>query len=217
MIGCTPHPIRTIYTAARTCYSSLAPEEILSSPPSETKMKQLIKKIVSQGHTSILEHVTLSFSIVKMSRACSHQLVRHRIASYSQQSQRHVRSKGNYVLPPSIKQRKETRTLFQKTMDGIYLNYRKLIDMGISKEDARYLLPNAQTTNLVMSMNLRELIHTASLRLCTKSQWEIRYLFQRLKREVAGKERFISAFLVPKCKRLGYCPEENSCGLTPKR
>jgi thymidylate synthase (FAD) len=89
--------------------------------------------------------------------------------------------------------------------------------MGIPKEDARYLLPNGQMTNLVMTMDLRELIHAASLRLCSKSQWEIRTLFRNLKKEVALKERFISSLLLPECKRLGYCPEEESCGLTPTR
>lgn len=217
LIEYTPQPIKTIYTAARTCYSSRNPEEILSSSPSEIKMRGLIKKIISQGHTSILEHVTFSFSISKLSRACSHQLVRHRIASYSQQSQRHVRSKGEYVIPPSIQRRKKTRALFEKTMDELYSSYRKLIELGITKEDARYILPNAQTTNLVMSMDLRELIHAASVRLCNKSQWEIRSLFQDIKREIAKREKFIATLLVPKCKHLGYCPEENSCGLTPKK
>lgn len=217
LIEYTPQPIRTIYAAARTCYSSRTTEEILSSLPSEAKMKRLIKKVISQGHTSILEHVTFSFSISRLSRSCSHQLVRHRIASYSQQSQRHVKSKGDYVTPLPIGRRKKTHALFKKTIDDMYVSYWKLIEMGISKEDARYILPNAQTTNLVMSMDLRELTHAASLRLCNKSQWEIRFLFQQVRKEVAKREKFISALLVPKCKHLGYCPEEESCGLTPKR
>lgn len=217
LIRYTPQPTRTIYTAARTCYSSHTPDQVLSSLPSETKMKRLIKKVIAQGHTSILEHVTFSFSISKLSRSCSHQLVRHRIASYSQQSQRHVKSKGDYVIPPSIKRRKKCNALFKQMMADLYISYRRLIGIGISKEDARYILPNAQTTNLVMSMNLRELIYAASLRLCSKSQWEIRSLFQHIKKEVGKKEKFLSTFLVPKCKHLGYCPEEYSCGLTPKK
>ncbi len=217
LIGYTPQPIETIYAAARTCYSSHTTEELLSSLPSEAKMKKLIRKVISQGHTSILEHITFSFSISKMSRACSHQLVRHRIASYSQQSQRHVRSKGNYVIPPSIRRRRKAHALFKRAMDSVYSSYRTLIEMEITKEDARYVLPNAQTTNLVMSMDLRELIHAASLRLCSKSQWEIKSLFQQVKNEVAKRERFISTLIVPKCKHLGYCPEEESCGLTSKR
>jgi thymidylate synthase (FAD) len=217
LIEYTPHAIRTIYAAARTCYSSRTTEEILSSLPSEAKMKRLIKKVISQGHTSILEHVTFSFSISGLSRSCSHQLVRHRIASYSQQSQRHVKSRGDYVVPSPIKRRPKAYAVFKRAIDDVYTSYRKLIEMGISKEDARYILPNAQTTNLVMSMDLRELIHAASLRLCSKSQWEIRFLFRKLRRELAKREKFISTLLIPKCKHLGYCPEEHSCGLTPQK
>ena len=217
LISYTPQPIKTIYAAARTCYSAHTPQSILASLPSETEMKRLIKKVVSHGHTSILEHVTFSFSISGLSRACSHQLVRHRIASYSQQSQRHVKSRGNYVIPPSVRKRKKTHLLFESSLDDLTLKYKKLLEMGIPKEDARYVLPNAQTTNLVMSMDLRELIHAASLRLCNKSQWEIRSLFTLIKKEIAKKERFISTLLVPKCTLMEYCPEENSCGLTKKK
>jgi len=217
LIEYTPQPIKTIYVAARTCYSARTPEEVGKTLPSETRMKALIKRIISQGHTSILEHVTFSFSICDVSRACSHQLVRHRIASYSQQSQRYVRSHGEFVIPPSIRRRKRAGELFRKVVDGLYASYCALLDMGISKEDARYVLPNAQTTNLVMTMDLRELVHAASLRLCSRSQWEIRTLFQKVKREVAKKERFVATLLVPKCKHMGYCPEEDSCGLTPKK
>jgi thymidylate synthase (FAD) len=217
LISYTPQPIRTIYAAARTCYSAHTPEKILESLPSEKKMKALISKVVSHGHTSILEHVTFSFSISELSRACSHQLVRHRIASYSQQSQRHVKSRGQYVTPPSVRKSRRARAFFDGILDDLSIKYQKLLEMGIPKEDARYILPNAQTTNLVMSMDLRELIHAASLRLCNKSQWEIRSLFTLIKKEIAKSERFISTLLVPKCEVMEYCPEEDSCGLTQKR
>jgi len=209
----TPNPIRTLYVAARTCYSDAGPSQIEAKD--EEVMKRLIKNIYISGHESILEHVSFTFGIEGVSRVLTHQLVRHRLASYSQQSQRYVKVRENYVIPPSIKKNKEALSIFEKGLNDINKIYENLINMGIPKEDARFILPNATKTNIVMTMNLRELIHTSELRLCFRAQWEIRMLFTYIKREVKRVDKFLASLLNPICIRLGYCPEKESCGLRP--
>ncbi|RKX70842.1 FAD-dependent thymidylate synthase [candidate division WOR-3 bacterium] len=207
LLGATPDPIRVIYTAARTCYSSRSPIEIMAEHPSKPKMVRLIKRLFAIGHHSVLEHVSFTFAIAGISRSCSHQLVRHRLASYSQQSQRYVTQSTSYIIPPDLKRDRR----FQTALLNLYELYRDLLKR-VEKEDARYLLPNAQATNLVMTMNLRELIHASSLRLCYRAQWEIRALFQRIRKLVREFEPALGAFLKPRCQHLGFCPEEEPCG-----
>ena len=213
LIHHTPEPLRTLYIAARTCYSPTGPLSIEETP--RGKMESLILKVFSSGHESILEHVSFTFGIEGVSRVLTHQLVRHRIASFSQQSQRYVNIKEDAIVPPSIKRNKEAMALFQIGIDQVWKIYRELLGMGIKKEDARFILPNATATSLVMTMNLRELIHTTGLRLCFRAQWEIRILFAFIKREVKKVDRFIASLLQPRCIHLGYCPEEKTCGLQP--
>jgi len=217
LINYTKEPLSVIYTAARTCYSPTHPDEILTKEVSSDKIRALIKKVVDSGHHSVLEHASFTFAISGISRACSHQLVRHRMASYSQQSQRYVKSSDDLVIPPSIQENKLFCKKFESLVEQIKYLYGKFIKEGIPREDARYILPNAVATNLVMSMNLRELMHTSALRLCTKAQWEIRELFSKIKERVGQVDNFLANFLNPKCISLGYCPEEKSCGLTPKK
>ena len=170
-------------------------------------MMRLIKRLFKIGHHSVLEHVSLTFAIHRISRACSHQLVRHRLASYSQQSQRYVTQKRSFVIPRSLRRKKK----FLQSLSMIHDLYQELLK-EIEKEDARYLIPNAQATNIVMTMNLRELIHAASLRLCNRAQWEIRSLFRKIRSELRDYEPTLATFLRPKCQHLGFCPEEEPCG-----
>lgn len=182
------------------------------------------------GHESVLEHATFTFAIEGISRACSHQLVRHRMASYSQQSQRYVRMDGfDYVVPESIKDSKtiwrneytgdEISTLewYEKIMCELGEEYDTLVKAGIPEEDARYILPNACKTNLIVTMNARELRHFFSLRCCERAQWEIKQLADimlALVREVAPS---IFEDAGSRCKQLGYCPEARGCGRFPKK
>jgi len=213
LIQHTPEPLRTLYVAARTCYSPAGPLSIEEA--TREKMESLIEKVFISGHESILEHVSFTFGIEGVSRALTHQLVRHRIASFSQQSQRYVKIEEGVVVPPSIKRSREAMELFQKGIDHAWEIYRGLLEMGIKKEDARFILPNATPSSIVMTMNLRELIHTSGLRLCFRAQWEIRMLFTYIKREVKKVDRFLADFLQPRCIHLGYCPEKKTCGLRP--
>jgi len=214
----TPHPIKAVFTAARSCYSPATPTEIWNLGTPKERMHSLIDKVIGAGHLSVLEHISLTFSIEGISRSCSHQLVRHRLASFSQQSQRHVKVKeGEWVIPPSIEVNRAAWEIFQSTLKGVQSSYERLMEMGVHPEDARYLLPNATKTNLVMTMNLRELYTVSELRLCTKAQWEIRGVFGAIREELTKVEdlKGFATYLQPICFHLGYCPEPKSCGLFP--
>lgn len=165
-------PEKLVEAAGRICHRS-------EDKVTEKSHVGFIEKLKGWGHLSPLEHISFTFLVAGISRACSHQLVRHRLASYSQQSQRYVsESNFDYVTPPSI-DNDEKRKIFHDTMDILRQQYQRLVALGVKKEDARYVLPNACATSLVVTMNARELLHFFQLRLHPSAQWEIR--------EMAGK------------------------------
>lgn len=206
--------LKTVYTACRTCYSADYPINIYNSTDDEEKMLKLIERVISSGHYSTIEHIQVSFAISNVSRACTHQLVRHRHMSFSQKSQRYVKEKGqfDYIIPPTIEKNAELKAEYEKFMEQISDQYQKFVDAGIPAEDARFVLPNAAASSLVVSMNLRELIHVANLRLCTRAQYEIRTMVKMMCDELTKEEPWLKPYLVPKCERLGYCDEDKSCG-----
>ncbi len=206
--------LKTVYTACRTCYSADSPININESANDEEKMLKLIRNVVASGHHSTIEHIQLSFAISNVSRACTHQLVRHRLMSFSQKSQRYVKEKGqfDFLIPPTIDKNPELREKFISFMSNISDKYQEFIDAGIPAEDARAVLPNAASTSLVASLNLRELIHLAQLRLCTRAQYEIRTMVKAMCEEVVKVEPWLKDYLVPKCEFLGFCDEHKSCG-----
>lgn len=171
------------------------------------------------GHESVIEHAVFTFAIEGISRACSHQLVRHRMASYSQQSQRYVKMSGkvnesqfDFVMPESIdKASDDVFNEFLSLMDAIDKTYQSLIERGIPEEDARYVLPNACCTNLVVTMNARELRHFLKLRLCKRAQWEIRELAERMLDCVKQVSEVLFADVGPACEMDGKCPERKPC------
>jgi len=168
------------------------------------------------GHHSVLEHVNVTFGLEGMSRACSHQLVRHRIASYSQQSQRYVQFKDgsiDYVLPKSIKKDTGLEVDFIIFMKQATDFYQFLIDSGLPSEDARFALPNACCTNITMTVNARELIEMCKLRMCTTAQWEIREMFWTISSLIKSHKHlsFLNPYLSPKCDWLDFCPEGARC------
>jgi thymidylate synthase (FAD) len=169
LISATPDAEQLIERAARTCYDTT---DKMSSSDTAT----FLKKLFRAGHLSVFEHAGATFRISGISRACSHQLVRHRLASYSQRSQRHVaETAASYVVPPRVESaEKRVRDVFRRAMEGAWGSYAELISLGIPKEDARYVLPNACTTELVISANFREWMHILKERLASDAQWEIR-------------------------------------------
>ena len=211
--------LKTVYTACRTCYSADTPFEIYNSTDDKEKMLKLIERVISSGHYSTIEHIQVSFSISNISRACSHQFVRHRHISFSQKSQRYVKEKGqfDYLIPPTIARDEELKAKFESFMDEISRLYCEFTEAGIPAEDARAVLPNAAATSMVASLNLRELIHIANLRLCTRAQYEIRCMVKAMCDAIIAEEPWLKPYLVPKCERLGFCDEDKSCGRMPKR
>jgi thymidylate synthase (FAD) len=211
--------LKTIYSACRTCYSADTPFEIFESTDDEQKMLKLINRVISSGHYSTIEHIQVSFAISNVSRACTHQLVRHRHMSFSQKSQRYVKEKGqfDYIIPPTIERNPELKAKFQNFMAEISDKYQEFVEAGIPAEDARFVLPNATASSMVASLNLREMIHLANLRLCTRAQYEIRTMVKAMCDELIKSEPWLKDYLVPKCVRLGYCDEDKSCGRVQRK
>ncbi len=203
-----------IYTACKTCYSAILPAEIFANAPGDEKKLELIERVISSGHYSTIEHVQVTFAISNVSRALTHQLVRHRHMSFSQKSQRYVKEKGefDYLVPQAIEKNPELAAKFDDFMAHTAEFYQTLTTAGILAEDARAILPNATASSLVTSLNLRELIHFANLRLCTRAQFEIRALAKKMCDIMVSEEPWLKSHLVPKCERLGYCDEDKSCG-----
>jgi thymidylate synthase (FAD) len=217
-----------IYTACRTCYSELDPDEIMARAVDgrvdPAKQRELIGRVVESGHGSTIEHVVFSFGISGVSRTLSHQLVRHRAGvAFDQQSQRYVKFKGASTMTPGTiaEADDDLRARFEEQIRGGLDLYGDLVEAGIPGEDARFVFPNATRTNLVMTTNLRALIHMSGLRLCTMAQWEIRRLFQLIRHEVFAVSPFLGSFLAPKCVPLGYCDESGNrdehCPIRPHK
>ena len=168
LLSHTPDPERLIERAARTCYDT-------THRMSSSDTRAFLKKLYEAGHHSVFEHASATFRVRGVSRACSHQLVRHRLASYSQRSQRYVREKEPaFVTPPSVRKAgREAEGRYAKSMRAAWDAYLELMSLGVPGEDARYALPNACATEIVMSANFREWLHVLEQRLAPDAQWEI--------------------------------------------
>lgn len=182
LIQATPNPVETIAQIASICYDS-EPDNPMG----------LVKHLYRNGHHSVFEHIYFTFKVEGISRACSHQIVRHRHCSFTQRSQRYCSEDGfGFVTPPTI-----DAGAFANDMEDIgdwYTDYQK---SGTPNEDARYILPNACETSMYISCNLRELIHMANERKCYRAQWEIRELVTKMCDLVDSRLHFM---LVAKCQ-----------------
>lgn len=225
MLAHTPNPGKLAAAAARLCYSKLTPSEVYDGLTDE-KVRKLLTDIRASGHMSPFEHAVFTFGVSGLSRVASHQLVRHRVASFSQQSQRYVSMKENaVVVPQSIASDPERLRLYEEAASKATEYYNELVEMGVDKEDARFILPHGGNTNIIFTMNARELMHFFRLRLCRRAQWEIRELALKVLEQVlpVAPEIFVGAG--PACMTDGKCPEPvgRGCGKpcgkadTPKR
>lgn len=213
LIAHTPDPERVVATAARLCYSKCDGQELLEEM-SDKEIDHLLSIIRKNGHTSTFEHASFTFSISGISRVTTHQLVRHRVASYSQQSQRYVTfDELGVISPDSITNKPKALDVYSAAVASAKNAYNQLIEMGVPIEDARYVLPNASASNIIVTMNARELLKFFELRCCNRAQWEIRDLAWRMlveARNVAPK-LFLTAG--PGCIK-GECPEGTmTCGM----
>lgn len=209
----TPQPQRVVAMAARLCYSPAGAEE-LSERLSEAQIASLVRKIVGLGHASTLEHVSFTFAVEGVSRVLTHQLVRHRIASYSQQSQRYVAAHDfAYIVPPSVAERSAALAKFTALMQTVRETYDELVALGVHKEDARYCLANAAETKIAITMNARALLHFFSLRCCNRAQWEIRALANEMLRQAREVAPLLFEKAGAPCVATGRCPEgAMTCG-----
>ncbi len=213
LISHTPDPQRMVAMSARLCYSPIGAEDLVETM-STAQVENLLNKIVEMEHLSTLEHVSFTFAIEGVSRVLTHQLVRHRIASYSQQSQRYVSEhEFEYITPTSIERNPLAKEKFEELMDTIRTTYDELVELGINKEDARYCLANATETKIVVTMNARTLLHFFQLRCCTRAQWEIRALAEAMLIEVKMVAPLLFKKAGPTCVTSNYCGEGSmTCG-----
>lgn len=213
LIRYTPEPDKTVAMSARLCYSAIGAAQLEEKMSDEAAAK-LVHKLVSMGHFSPIEHVSFTFAIEGVSRVLTHQLVRHRIASYSQQSQRYV-AEHNFenIIPPSIAAKPEAKAKFEKLMVDIQNLYNEFTEMGIANEDARYVLPNAAETKIVCTFNARSLMNFFQLRCCTRAQWEIRELANKMLAECKKVAPILFENAGPTCVSNRTCREgAMSCG-----
>lgn len=206
LVKYTTDPLSAIELAASNCYDSVPNGKIMNA-------------CYKSGHHSVLEFAQFHFHIEGISRACSHQLVRTRTASFAQRSQRFVSEDGfDYVTPPALlsddDHTKAARELYDDTIKRIRECYEVMQTLGVKNEDARFILPNACCTTIDMSIDFRNLCHFMNERLCSKAQWEIRELAQKMRRLVVEVFPEADNMLVPKCERfeMPFCTENKSCG-----
>lgn len=217
LLEMTQNAVALIYAACRQCYSQKFSGDLFDQKGEDAgKQADFIKKVVASGHESPLEHVKFTFAIEGVSRALTHQLVRHRMASYSQQSQRYVKeSDFDYIIPPSVAADEELKREFLKTMEFIQSGYNKMIERfkakGVTGEranqDARFVLPQAAETKIVVTMNCRELLHFFQHRCCARAQWEIKKLAEKMLDICVENLPQVFQGAGAKCETLGYCPE----------
>lgn len=224
----TPNPEKVVATAAKLCYSPVGIEE-MSNDLSDEKVNKFLDMLMSYGHESPIEHVSFTFAAEGVSRSLTHQLVRHRIASYSQQSQRYVKlDQFQYIIPPEIDKDKNIRNVFIESMENSQKAYDKIcntleeryISEGMKRkqaekksiEDSRYVFPNACETKIIFTMNARTLMNFFRHRCCTRAQWEIRNLANEMLLEVKKVAPNLFKYSGPSCVN-GECPEGTmSCG-----
>lgn len=236
LLAHTPDAEELIASAGKLCYSPVGVDDIYQKLDKESTQKY-IDMLVSLGHESPLEHASFTFAAEGVSRTLTHQLVRHRLASYSQQSQRYVKIDSfEYIIPPAIEEDLKAKEIFIKAMEAdqkTYMdltdilfekNYNELINNGMSEkeaknkaekisiEDARYVFPNACETKIVFTMNARTLLHFFSLRCCNRAQWEIRNLAYEMVKICKSIYPSLFKNAGPSCVN-GACPEgKMSCG-----
>lgn len=236
LLNYTKNGEETIAQAGKLCYSAVGVDEI-SKKQDQESIEKYVKLLANLGHLSPIEHISFTFAAEGVSRTLTHQLVRHRLASYSQQSQRYVKLEGfEYIIPPHIKENKEACKIFIKAMEEDQKAYDRLADILTSKhyddliregeeektakrkatkmaiEDARYVFPNACETKIVFTMNARTLLHFFNLRSCNRAQWEIRELSDQMLKLVKDIYPNIFAKAGPSCIG-GPCPEgKMTCG-----
>jgi len=214
LIGHTEDAEKIVAAAIRQCYSPSGANELKEEITPE-KREKLIRQVVSSDHTSTIEHATFTFYIEGVSRVLTHELVRHRIASYSHQSQRYVSAEDfHYIIPPTIKANKKALKIYNRAILEDQKNYNELLKLDIPKEDARFLIPNGIETKIVVTMNARSLFNFLRRRMCNRAQWEIRLLAYKMHSLLMKVAPNIFRYAGPSCQTEKICWEGKlNCGL----
>lgn len=215
----TQEPEKTVAAAAKLCYSQKADiADLMSSLDDKEEVNKFLGKLTEMGHESPFEHASFTFAIEGVSRALLAQITRHRIASPSVRSQRYC-GEGEFeaVMPATIENNDEARIAFRGLIADTKNVYQKLVDLGIPKEDARMVLPNACETRMIFTMNTRSLWNFFNLRCCSRAQWEIRAVANEMLRLCREAAPALFEKAGAKCDTLGYCPEgpKMTCGRKP--
>lgn len=213
LLAHTPSPDTVVASSARICYSECSAADLVDGAMNAAHTAHFIESLLQSGHMSPFEHANFTFAVDGISRVCSHQLVRHRIASFSQQSQRYVKmNSAAVILPPAIAASEEAACIFRSAVEESYRCYERLLQLGVSREDARYILPHGWETKLVVTMNARELHHFFALRLCRRAQWEIQNLAKEMLRRARAAAPVLFNRAGPPCAVGDVCRERHSCG-----
>lgn len=241
LITYTPNPEKIVAAAAKLCYSKTGTQNILEGLTDE-KVESFIEKLTSIGHESPIEHISFTFAVEGVSRVLTHQLVRHRIASYSQQSQRYVKlDQFEYITPPNIAGNPKAKALFEQAMAEDQKHYDALTEIlfedylndymsaGMTEkkakqaaekkaiEDARFVFPNACETKIIFTMNARTLMHFFKHRCCERAQWEIRAMSDEMLKLVKEVSPTLFKYAGPSCLTKP-CPEGMmTCGKTKEK
>lgn len=213
----TEQPEKMVAVAARLCYSPVGVDGLMEEM-TEEEINKLVKFVIKSGHLSTTEHISFTFGIEGVSRALTHQLVRHRLASFNQQSQRYVKFEEGfeYITPPAIEGNPEAKKKFDDLISSSHRLYKELLDMGMEAEDARYILPNASESKILVTMNGRELMHFFTVRCCNRAQWEIREMAISMLKQVKKAAPVVFEKAGPNCLRIP-CPEGKfQCENPPK-
>jgi len=216
LVGSTSDPEKVVGVAIRRCYSDKPVTGLLETVTPE-KRGELIRMVESVGHTSTTEHTLFTVAVEGISRIATHQLVRHRLASYSQESQRYVDLSKKplvYIMPPSIEKRPKAAKLFAERMNQAEKDYKDLLVEGVLPEDARFVLPHNVETKIVVSLNARGWNEMLTKRLCRRAQWEIRGMAIAATKLLRNESPNLFDNVGPTCKTQGICWEgKKSCGL----
>jgi len=217
LVAHTPDPERIVAIAARTCISDQSFGDI-SASLSADDIRRLLATVIMKGHHSVLEHAEFTFAISGVSRVLSHQIVRHRIASYSQLSQqRSDASLLGYVIPPEIRKRHALMAEYDELMLRCQEFYVRLADEGIPIGSARYVLPSSFQTRILMTMNARSLFNLIAQRECGAEEWEFRQVACLIHRRLLDVAPTLFGFAGPPCETDGICPEGETGYQCPRR
>ena len=216
LLAHTPEPDKLVAAAAKLCYARSDVDTLLDNLTAD-KVEPFIDKLAELGHQSPIEHASYTFAVEGVSRALLAQLTRHRIASYSVQSQRYVDKLGfDYITPSSIENNSDAEDIYNRCMMMIDLCYQELKQLGIPNEDARFVLPNACDTRIIFTMNARSLHNFFRLRCCNRAQWEIRAMADEMLRLCREVSPMLFKHAGPSCAVSGKCSEGAMCCGQPR-